>query len=805
MAEETGLTDAQVAARQKQYGLNIIHGRKINFFVIFFRQFTGNPLLIILIAATCISYFLGQHASSYYIFGIILLSILLGLWNEYSAEKTVENLLKKITPTAIVIRNGEKQEVPVVEVTIGDIVLLSQGSIIPADLQILETNELEVNESPLTGESKSVYKTVNSTGFMGTSVVSGSGKGAVTAIGHDTQFGKIAKSTTFIKPVTEFQQGLAKFGTFIVQVILIMTFVIFAVNALLGHALLDSLLFSLAIAVGLTPELLPVIVTISLSHGAGKMARKHVIVKRLLSLENLGNMDILCTDKTGTLTEGHIAVVDFLNRQGKKDPEVLELALVCNSAIVHHKIVGNAIDVALWEYWLKKKEKNRRSFTKIHEEPFDYNRKAMFSIVRNKQQVMLIAKGAPEAILPFCRRSGESHPIHNELLQLRNRGYRVIVVAKKSIEKKATYSWDDMKQLEFTGYITFLDIPKESAKEALARLQKLNVATKVITGDNEIITKKICQEVGMDASKTLLGPDIEKLSDEALKKQVVHYAIFARVTPLQKFRIVKALQANGHTVGYLGDGINDLPALHNADVGISVNTAVDVAKDAASVVVLQKNLHVIADGIREGRKTFNNTIKYILMSTSSNFGNMFSAAGASFFFSFLPMTPLQILLTNALYDISQTTIPSDNVDEESLVKPRHWNVTFIKYYMLFFGPLSSIYDYLTFSVMIFLFHAKGALFQTGWFIESLATEILVVFVIRTARSPFFISKPSIWLALSSLGIVILGVLLPFTPFAHALGFVAPPPLYFFILILLVGTYLFLVEIVKSMFLERYHL
>jgi Mg2+-importing ATPase len=816
--KETGLTEPEVLERQKKYGLNLIHSRKINFFVILLRQLTGNPLLIILTIATFISYLLGQHASSYYIFAIILLSILLGLWNEYSAEKTVENLLKKITPTAVVLRDGQKQEIPVVKLTLGDIVLLSQGTIIPADIRLLETNQLEVNESSLTGESKNVYKigtelslkemqlsALRNIGFMGTTIVSGSGKGVVIAIGKDTEFGKIAKSTTFIKPVTEFQNGLAKFGNFIVQVILVLTLVIFAVNALIGHKLLDSLLFSLAIAVGLTPELLPVIVTVSLSHGAGKMAKKHVIVKRLLSLENLGNMDVLCTDKTGTLTEGSITVVNFLNIHNKPEPRALELALLCNSAIVHHKILGNAIDVALWDYAIKKKIKPNTTNNRIHEEPFDYNRKAMFSIVKNKQQFSLIAKGAPEAIIPSCKKIGKTHAIHQELLKLRQQGYRVIAVAEKSIKQQTGYDWKDVDNLEFVGYITFLDIPKKSAREAIEQLQKLTVMTKVITGDNEIITKKICQEVGMDITKALVGPDIEKLSDDELKHKVNDIAIFARVTPLQKFRVIKALQANGHTVGYLGDGINDLPALHNADVGISVNTAVDVAKDAASVVVLQKNLHVIADGIREGRKTFNNTIKYILMSTSSNFGNMFSAAGASFLFPFLPMTPLQILLTNGLYDLSQTTIPSDNVDEESLVKPRHWNIKFIKHYMLFFGPLSSIYDFLTFSVMLFVFHARGALFQTGWFIESLATEILVVFVIRTARRPFFLSKPSLWLTITSLGIVLLGMILPFTPLAKTLGFMAPPPLYFLILILLVGTYLFLVETVKTHFLEKFNL
>lgn len=816
--KSTGLTEAEVQNRLKQYGKNTIHIQKINIFSLLFRQLTGNPLILILAVATIISFLLGESVSSYYIFGIIIASIILGFWNEYSAEKTVEGLLKKITPTAIVIRNNEKQEIPIIHLTIGDIVLLSQGGIVPADLRLIETNSLGINESALTGEAKTVFKNteplekthlqisaMNNIAFMGTSVESGSGTGVVIRIGKDTEFGKIAKSATFIKPETEFQLGLAKFGNLIIRVIIILTISMFAINAFLGHKVLESLLFSLAIAVGLTPELLPVIVTVSLSHGAGKLLKKHVVVKRLLSLENLGNMDVLCTDKTGTLTEGKIDVVEYLNMKGEKNENVLKMALLCNTAIIHHKVLGNAIDVALWDYALQNSISPDKSIKKLHEQTFDYDKKAMYTVVDDKEQTTLIVKGAPESIIPHCVDIADQKMVDKLLVSLRSEGYRVIAIATKKVSKQQSYSWNDVKGLHPLGYITFLDIPKKSAREALDKLEKLNVMTKVITGDNEIITKKICSEVGIEVDKILLGPEIEKLSDEELKKVVNKTDIFARVTPLQKLSIIKALQANGHTVGYLGDGINDLPALHNADVGMSVSTAVDVAKDAASVVLLRKGLDVIADGIKEGRKTFANTIKYILMSTSSNFGNMFSAAGASFFLPFLPMTPLQILLTNSLYDISQTTIPSDNVDESSLVRPRHWNIDFIRNYMLFFGPLSSIYDFITFSIMLFVFHARGALFQTGWFIESLATEVLVIFVIRTAKSPFYKSRPSTWLTITSLGVVSLGLILPFTPLSKPLGFLAPPPLYFAILILLVTTYILLVEIMKSTFLKKFNL
>ncbi|MBI5123469.1 HAD-IC family P-type ATPase [Candidatus Roizmanbacteria bacterium] len=516
-------------------------------------------------------------------------------------------------------------------------------------------------------------------------------------------------------------------------------------------------------------------------------------------------MDVLCTDKTGTLTEGNIHVKGYFNLKNEKDEKVLKSALLCNSAIVHHKVLGDMIDVAIKQYAIQYNINNYHHIQKIHEEPFDYDRKMMFTIVKEDKKITLVVKGSPESILPLCNNISELKSLKHKLHALRQDGLRIIVTATKTITEKEHYSWEDIKNLSLQGYLTFLDIPKKTAKHAISELHSLNVMTKIITGDNEIVTKKICEEVGINNVKIITGPELEKMHHEKLKTIINDIDVFAQVTPLQKLIIIKVLQEKGHTVGYLGDGINDLPALHNADVGISVNSAIDVAKDAASVVLLRKSLDVIDDGIREGRKTFSNTIKYILMSTSSNFGNMFSAAGASFFLPFLPMTPLQILLTNTLYDVAQTTLPSDNVDKESLVKPRHWNVNFIKDYMLFFGPLSSIYDFLTFGILIFVFHAQNAMFQTGWFIESLATEVLVVFVIRTARKPFFLSRPSTWLIIASLGIVSIGILLPFSPLAKTFGFLAPPPLFFVFFIVLVTTYLFLVEAIKSKFLKKYNL
>ncbi len=815
----SGLSVAQAATRNQLHGLNVIPVRKSGPWPILWRQVIGNPLIIILAVATIVSYFLGQQVSAYYIFAMILVSILLGFWNEYAAERTVQNLLRRVSLSALAVRGGQKIEVPVAHLTPGDIVLLAPGTIVPADLRLLETGNLEINQASLTGESKTVFKTANSLknnpeglgdfaniAFMSTVVTSGWGTGVVVGIGQGTEFGKIAKTASFVKPETEFQRGLRQFGNLIVSVIVTLTIVIFSVNALLGHPIIDSLLFALAIAVGLTPELLPIIVTISLSHGAGKLAKKHVIAKQLISIENLGNMDILCTDKTGTLTEGTIQVAEAVNIHGDQEPELFMLGIAANSAVHYHKVLGNAIDVALWEHAHSAKITLPKDFTKIIEEPFDYDRQIMFAVADFNGHRQLIAKGSPEAILARCSiTSAQTKLAHERFVALSHQGLRVIALATKFIGDQTDYDWDDARELKFSGFISLVDIPKKSAKESLLKLEKLGVVLKIITGDNEIITRHICDEVGVPVTRVLLGSELETLKGKDLAHAVLEANVFARVTPSQKLQIIQELQKQGHTVGFLGDGINDIPSLHNADVGISVNTAVDVAKDAAQLVLLRKGLDTIADGVIEGRRTFNNTIKYILMGTSSNFGNMFSAAGASFFLPFLPMLPIQILLTNSLYDISQITIPSDNVDEESLLKPRHWNIKFIKYYMLFFGPISSLYDFLTFGMMLFIFHATGPLFQTGWFVESLATEILVVFVIRTSRTPFYKSRPGKWLAITCISMVAIGLILPFSPLAGNLGFVPLPPVYFLFLILLVGTYLFLVARLKDLFLKRFSL
>jgi len=817
-AKADGLSGGEVASRQKKYGLNVIHTHKLNGWLIMWRQIKGNPLVLILVAATGVSYATGSHISAYYIFGLIAASILLGFWNEYAAERTVRLLLKRVSLTAVVVRGGAKVEIPVEQVTIGDVVMLAAGSIVPADLRLIETGGLQIDQSVLTGESDSVEKNaepiseakINFADFtnialMGTVVASGWGKGVAVAIDQHTEFGRIAEKTTFVKPETSFQKGLRQFGNLILKVVLIFIVAVFSVNALLGHPIIESTLFALAIAVGMTPELLPVIVTISLSHGAGKLAKKHVVAKQLISIENLGNMDVLCTDKTGTLTEGNIHVVQMLPAAGLTETELGLLGTACNDAIKHHKWIGNPIDVAQMLWAEAAGVKLTPDLRRVDGEPFDYEQRAAFAVLERPgaAERRLVVKGAPEAVLARCAADATTAEAARTFAELGKVGLRVIAVADRPIDVKAKYDWTDAAGLKFQGLVVLRDIPKLSARESLDKLERLNVAIKILTGDSSDVTKHICSEVGLAPGRIVEGDELAAMTDDQLRAALPATTVFARVTPSQKLRVIQQLQKLGHSVGYLGDGINDAPALHSADVGISVDTAVDVAKDAAPIVLLRKGLDTIADGIVEGRRTFANTIKYILMGTSSDFGNAFSAAGASFVLPFLPMLPTQILLTDGLYALSQVTIPSDNVDLEELRRPRQWNIKFIKYYMLFFGPISSIYDFLTFGVMLFVFHASGATFQTGWFVESLATEVLVIFVIRTARTPFYKSKPGKWLTTTCLGVAALGLALPYSPLAAGLGLVPLAPTYLLALMVIVVSYLALVGVLKHQFLKRF--
>ena len=763
---------------------------------IFIRQLK-NPLFIILAVATTLSFTLGQHISALVITAMMVISIVLGFWNEYNAERTMADLLKRVKFTAVVIRHGERQRVPVESLQVGDEIVLFPGAIVPADLTLISSERFEVDESILTGESVPVQKdTKRSNCYMGTTVTSGVAHGTVTAVGKDTKFGKIAADLSESRPESEFQRGLRQFGVLIVDVIIVMAVVIFAINALLHHPIVDSALFALTIAIGLTPELLPVIVTVSLAHGAKRLANKDVIVKRLVAIEDLGNMEVLCTDKTGTLTDGKLSLVQFVDAQGETDKSMLNLGLIANSAVVHHRIFGSAIDTAIWRYAHEHDIKPPKT-KKIFEEAFDYDQRFMFVISEQGNTRTLIAHGAPEQILAATNLSKQhKHLAIRQFQDWSQAGLRVTALATKKIPKRAEYSFDDCHGLNFEGFLVFTDQPKSNVKEAIERLEKMHVTLKILTGDNELVTRSVSRAIGLPCSVILNGEDLDKLSDKALAARVWNTDAFVRVNPEQKLRILRAFKVGNHTVGFIGDGVNDAPSLHEADVGISVDDAVDVAKDAASIVLLKRSLLVIADGIAEGRRTFTNTIKYILMGTSSNFGNMFSAAGASFLLPFLPMAPTQILLTNSLYDISQLSIPTDNVDEEQLEKPNRWNIKLIQRYMIFFGPLSSIFDFLTFGILFFWFHASGSTFQTGWFIESLFTEIMVVFLIRTKRVPFFTSKPSMALTLTCLSVVALGIYLPFSPLSHFFSFATPPVGLLLAIVGLTTVYLTLVETMK---------
>jgi Mg2+-importing ATPase len=827
-SSENGLSQEQASDRLKKYGYNELEDRHIRWPILFLRQLRS-PLVWILLVASFAAFFLGETVNAVIIWAMILLSTLLGFFNEYRAEKIVADLNKKVALRVFVLRAGSKQEVNVRDIVPGDIVLLSTGSIVPADLRIIEEKSLEIDEAMLTGESMAVRKEIaalkiskpviqdlKNYAFSGTMVANGYGKGVVIATGGNTEFGKISKNLEKGHPETMFQKGVKRFGNLLIRVTIVLTIFIFLINGLLKHNWLDSLLFALAVAIGLTPELLPAIVSINLSKGAHAMSKKEVIVKRLISIEDIGNMDVLCTDKTGTLTEGNIALVEHYDASKNISKDVLLYSLLCNSVFMGSYASGNPIDIAIAE---KAKQnhpeeyKEAKKYEKVFEIPFDYSKQHMAVVVRRNSKDMLIVKGSPESVLKRCSKARVGSKIEHinrhskkaikEFEELSREGYRVVAVAYKNIPNREKYFEKDETGLILAGFLTFFDAPKHTAKPALAKLKELNVDLKVLTGDNELVTKKICDELGIDCKKIVIGKELNRLNDEQMKKLVETTSVFARITPEQKLRIVQALRLNGHVVGFMGDGVNDVPAIYEADVGISVDSAVDVAKDAAGIVLLRKSLRTIADGITEGRKIFSNTMKYILMGTSSNFGNMFSVAGASLFLPFLPMLPVQILLTNLIYDVSQMTIPSDNVDENYLKKPRKWDVGFIKKYMLFFGPISSIYDFLTYAVMLFIFHAGASLFQTGWFIESLATEILVVFVIRTNIVPFFKSRPSKLLAFGCLGCVALGVILPFTFIGSLFGFVAPPLLFFGILILMVATYLMLVEYGKQYFFAKH--
>jgi Mg2+-importing ATPase len=745
-------------------------------------------------------------------------------------------LKEKVTTTATVLRDNVKSEVKLSEIVPGDIVYLSAGDIIPGDARVITAKDLFVNQSALTGESFPAEKTLAPlTGkeasitewtnylFMGTSVVSGTATAAVVKTGGSTEYGKIAKRLVEIVPETEFERGIKSFGFLIMQVTFLLVLFVFLINALRAPdtaGVLNAVLFSVALAVGLTPELLPMIITVNLSRGAIAMSKKGVIVKRLSSIENFGSMNVLCTDKTGTLTENRITLVLHVDAEGHDDDKVL-LYSYLNS--FYQTGLRSPLDEAI----LVRKEIDISGFQKIDEVPFDFVRRRVSVVVERERQRLLIAKGAPEEIAKVCSyydlagiMSDLSEEMRKKIEQkyydLSSDGFRVLGVSYKKLKKeKATYSVNDESDMIFLGFVAFLDPPKETAKQSLQLLSKAGIELKIITGDNEIVTRKVCEQLGFEVKGVALGSDIFQMTDDALSRIVEEANVFARVTPAQKDRIINLLKNNGHVVGFLGDGINDAPSLKTSDVGVSVDNAVDVAKESADIILLKNDLTVLGEGVLEGRKTFGNTMKYIMMGVSSNFGNMFSVAGASlilplFGLDFLPMLPIQILLNNLLYDLSQSTITTDNVDPEYVEKPKRWDIGFIKSFMFSLGPVSSVFDFLTFFIMLFVFlpfvtvAQKAPLFQTAWFLESLATQTLVIFVIRTRHSPFWKSKPGRLLTLSSIAIVAVALIIPYTFLGDQyFSFVHPPPLFFAILAGLVGPYLVLAEVVKRLFYKRH--
>lgn len=817
-----GLTAAESAARRIIYGFNVTETKRRWRILKEIIKKLASPLVITLIIVAIFSYFFGEPISAAIIILMALIGSALSFLQEFKAQKTAEKLKALVHLTVEVKRHGKKITLPLKEIVPGDIVYLSAGKMMPADLKIIEAKDLFLNQAALNGESfpvekwpmaqnktpKSIYDN-DTLALMGSSVVSGSGLGLVIHTGLKTEFGKLTADMAQNEPETAFDRGINDFTWLMIKLIFVLMTLIFVVNALFKNNVVDSLLFSLAVAVGITPEMLPVIVTINLSKGALKMAKQKVIIKRLDAIQNFGAMDILCTDKTGTLTMDEIVLIKHCDIDGKENENILRTAYI-NSSM--QSGMNNLLDKAI----VKHHSFHLKAVALLDEIPYDFERKIISVVVKDGGKINLISKGAPEEIIRRAKSyslGGKIYPLNRAgIKKLKEKyesfsrdGFRVLAIASRTIENKSSYSKNDEKDLIFLGFTAFLDPPKESAKEAITKLESLGIRLKVISGDNELVTEKICREVGADGHGYVTGEQMDKMSDLQLKKAVETYNVFARMTPLQKERIITALQKNNHIVGFLGDGINDAPALKAADVGISVNNAADIAKNTADIILLKKSLLVLAETVKEGRKTFANTLKYIKMGASSNFGNMLSMTGASILLPFLPMLPSQILLNNFLYDMSQISTPTDNVDEEYLMKPRPWHIDFIKKFIITIGPISSLFDFLTYGIMWFVFSgwANPAMFQTGWFVESLFTQVMVIYVIRTNKIPFLQSWPSHAVIVTTLSIVAFGCILPYTPVAAWFNFAALPPLYYAFLIAMGIAYLFMTQMAKMLFIRKW--
>jgi Mg2+-importing ATPase len=811
--DETGLTSAEAGRRLQLHGPNALRYHHVTPVAVLVRQLR-NPLLLLLLLCAAVSGFTSDPTDALIIGGIVVVSVGLSFLNEYRAEAAVEALHAEIRHTAVVWRDGRRQQLDTAAIVPGDVVDISVGNLIPGDIRLLSVDELECDEAVLTGESMPVAKVTDavadaagvnlpSCAFMGTIVHEGAGRGVVVATGRETAFGSVAAGLAERATASAFQKGLASFSNLLVKVAGVLSVAIFIFNVAFHKPLLDALLFSLAIAVGITPELMPAIVTVSLSRGSRALARRKVLVKRLVAIEDLGNIQILFTDKTGTLTEGTITFDQSLAADGAEAIEPLLLGLVCNEATLSAEgpVGGNSLDQALWyapgAADLSRRADGTAAYRRIKRLPFDHERQLASVLVNGPVGRLLVTKGAPETVLARCASVSESALA--TLDRLFHAGARVVAIASRSERLADDLTSADERDLTLNGFLTFVDRPKPDAGPSIDRLRRLGIAVKIITGDNGTVAATVCRAVGVEPGGVINGVDIDAMDDDALAACIVVSTVFARVSPDQKSRIIKVARRRGDDVAFLGDGVNDAVALHHADVGISVESATDVAKDAADIVLLDKDLGVLADGVIEGRRIFANTIKYVLMATSSNFGNMFSAAAASVFLSFLPMLPSQILLNNLLYNAGQLAIPTDAVDPEALTRPAAWDIGFVRRFMIVFGPVSSVFDFLTFYVMLGVLHASVGTFRTGWFVESLATQTLVIYVIRTRRIPFLRSRPSLPMLVVPTTCALAGAVVPFTPLATILGFTPLPFIFFAILLGMIVTYLALVEVTKAAF------
>jgi Mg2+-importing ATPase len=830
-----GLSVREAAVRLKRFGANLIaRERKITVPEELWNR-ARNPLNALLLSLATVSYVLGDMRAALVIATMVLLAIATAFIQEHRSNQAAARLRAMVHTTATVRRTPSQSEDPFFEIPMdqlvpGDVVRLSAGDMIPGDLRLLEAKDLFVNQSVLTGESMPVERhgepsvancedifDLPNLCFMGANVVSGYGTGVVLRTGSKTFFGRLAHEIAGRRVPTAFDQGVNRFTWLMIRFIFVMVPSVLLINGLTKHDWLEALLFAVAVAVGLTPEMLPMIVTVNLAKGAIAMSRKKVIVKRLNAIQNFGAMDVLCTDKTGTLTQDRIILKRHIDLEGRESEQVLQYAFL-NSHF--QSGLRNLLDKAVLSHTELDQSLRARGYLKVDEIPFDFARRRLSVVVaREEGGHLLICKGAVEEVFEACSdycidgQVGQLDESHFEAAMeqtdaLNSDGFRVVAVAYKEIHPaKVSYSVKDEDGLTLLGYIAFLDPPKESAREAIAALAQKGVQVKVLTGDSEIITRKICHEVQLDPGEILLGARIAEMSDAELAEMVDRTTVFAKLNPAQKERVVRALHARNHVVGFLGDGINDSPGLKAADVGISVDTAVDIAKESADIILLEKSLLVLHEGVTEGRKVFANITKYIKMGASSNFGNMFSVLGASIFLPFLPMAPIQVLTNNLLYDFSQTTIPTDNVDEEYLALPRKWDIGNIFKFMVFIGPISSIFDYATYGMMLYVFDCwnNPSLFQTGWFVESLLTQTLIIHIIRTAKIPFIESHASPALITTTLIICTIGATLPFTWAGATLGFQPLPWLYWPLVAIMLMTYATLTHLVKVWFTRRWGL